>query len=32
LIGELRELDVHIRRVSDLVAAIEATTAGSGES
>lgn len=32
LIEELRDLDVHIRRVGDLVAAIEATTAPAGES
>lgn len=32
LIEELRDLDVHIRRVSDLAAAIEATTPHAGES
>jgi hypothetical protein len=31
LIEELRDLDLHIRRVSDLVAAIEATTSRPGD-
>jgi hypothetical protein len=31
LIEELRDPDVHVRRVGDLIAAIEATTAHAGE-